>query len=119
LTVRAGDWLVFNVVDDRLRWHGAFYFGAGGTRYGTVIGFVSELRSGQWSCCDDPSQVTRFISDRDYLTNNFAHAIAHPFDRGAKEMQNMIHGWPGEGLWGTTANTWIKYRAPGPVPAKE
>jgi hypothetical protein len=108
--VREGDWLAFNVVNNRLRWGGVSYFGAAGRGDGGVA-FVSELKSGRWSCCDDPGRVGRFVADRDYLSEDRAGAIARPWEGGDPLMTQVADGWSGTPLWGKTPNTWIKYVA--------
>src|SRR5881409_3767995 len=68
--VRKGDWLVFNVVNNRMRWGVAYYFATAGMKPDeTTIGFTTELASGRWSCCDNPSNVGRFVSDREFLAS--------------------------------------------------
>ena len=121
VTVREGDWLVFNVVNNRLRWNGAYYFGAAGVRDDNTIGFVSELESGRWSACDNPADVPKFIAQRDYLADRRAQSITKPWAHGdnivkelTKGWQTEGVGWQGQGIWGTNRNTWIKFRA---VPA--
>src|SRR3954454_12939595 len=47
LDVRRGDWLVFNVVNNRLRWGGSSYFAVSG-RGDAGVGFTTELDSGRW-----------------------------------------------------------------------
>ncbi len=110
LEVREGDWLVFNVVNNRLRWGGASYFGAVGRGDGGVA-FVSELKSGRWSRCDDPGRVSRFVAERDYLAGDRAEAIARPWGGGDPLLSQVADGWSGTPLWGRTPNTWLKYIA--------
>ncbi len=110
--VNPGDWVVFNVVNNRLRWGGAYYFAVAGVkRDETSVGFASELDSGDWSCCDNPSNVTRFISDRDFLSANTAHRVQRPWHEGDQIMQRHVPQWSGTAVWGTTRNTWIKFIA--------
>ncbi|MEZ0274592.1 MAG: hypothetical protein ACAH88_06785, partial [Roseimicrobium sp.] len=59
--VRKGDWLVFNVVHNRIRWGGSKYFAVAGRIDDTKIGFVSDPASQQWSVCDDPAKSAEFI----------------------------------------------------------
>ena len=110
--VRRGDWLVFNVVNNRLRWAGAYYFGVAGMKSDEkTIGFTTELTSGRWSCCDNPSNVSRFISDRDYLTGNAARPVERPWHEGDGFMQSLAPGWTGKPIWGNSRNTWLKFLA--------
>ena len=107
--VRDGDWLVFNVVNNRLRWGGASYFAVAGCFATNEFGFVSRLDTSDWSACDDPSRVDRFISERKYLQHRRAHGITRPWHEGTKFMrQHAGSDWDGTPLWGTKRNTWIK-----------
>lgn len=67
IVVREGDWIVFNLVNNRLRWGGVHYLGVAGCLGTNEFGFVSELDSGAWSVCDDLRQVDRFIQEQPYL----------------------------------------------------
>ena len=110
--VEPGDWLVFNVVNNRLRWGGAYYFAVAGMNQDeTTIGFTTDLSSGRWSCCDNPSNVARFISDRDFLASNAAQPVRRPWHEGDKFMRERAKGWSGTPVWGATRNTWIKFIA--------
>jgi hypothetical protein len=110
--VAKGDWLVFNVVNNRMRWGGAYYFAVAGVRSDeTTIGFTTELSSGRWSCCDNPSNVNRFISDRDFLAGNTARTVERPWHEGTPIMKRRAPGWSGSPIWGGTRNTWIKFVA--------
>ena len=108
--VKKGDWLVFNVVNNRFRWGGCSYFAVAG-RGDSGIVFATELASGRWSCCDDPAQVHRFVIERDHLAHNLARAITNPWGDGDALMSQVADGWGGTPLWGRTRNTWIKYVA--------
>lgn len=104
-----GDWLVFNVVNNRLRWGGASYFGLAGCFAANEISFVSSPESGDWSACDQLRDVDRFIQERTYLRHRAARAIANPWDEGAN-MMRVYAGtqWSGAPIWGTSRNTWLK-----------
>jgi hypothetical protein len=108
--VREGDWLVFNVVNNRLRWGGCSYFGVTG-RGEVGVAFVSDPDDGRWSCCDDPGKVSEFIRDRDYLSRHPARRIANPWGEGDALMNQIADGWSGEPIWGEGRNTWIKFVA--------
>jgi hypothetical protein len=110
IEVREGDWIVFNVVNNRLRWDGASYF-AVTARGPSGIAFTTDLASGKWSCCDEPNQVSAFIADPRFLASNRAQAIAKPWNEGDALMNRVADGWKGQPLWGMTRNTWIKYVA--------
>ncbi len=110
VVVRRGDWLVFNVVNNRMRWGGCSYFAAAG-RGDSGVAFTTELSSGRWSHCDDPGRVSRFINDRDFLTKDKARPIANPWADGDGLMSKVADGWGGAPVWGKAPNTWIKYVA--------
>jgi hypothetical protein len=107
--VRKGDWLVFNVVNNRLRWGGCSYFAVAGSLAPNELGFVSELESGNWSVCDDPGQTHHFIQERAFMRHNRAVAIERPWGEGTMFMQQLAGTtWDGTPLWGRKRNTWIK-----------
>ncbi len=108
--LKKGDWLVFNVVNNRMRWGGCSYFGVTARGEGGVV-FTTELQSGRWSSCDDPDDVSRFISDRLYLSKQAPRLIENPWDGGDDLMKRVADGWTGTPLWGRTRNTWIKFVA--------
>lgn len=108
--VRKGDWLVFNVVNNRLRWGGASYFAVSG-RGDSGVAFVTEAESGRWSCCDDLGQVTQFIAEPDRFANHRALPIVNPWSDGDSLMAQHADGWAGKPIWGGSRNTWIKYVA--------
>lgn len=108
--VRPGDWLVFNVVSNRLRWDGAAYFGASGRGDdGKVI--TTEPETGRWSCCDDLGEVAAFIADRDHRADHRALPVSKPWSGGDEAMTRHADGWTGKPVWGGSRNTWIKYVA--------
>ena len=106
--VRPGDWLVFNVVNNRMRWGGSSYFAVKGQ--GTH-GFATELDSGRWSCCDDLEQVGQFIAERDRFADHRALPVTKPWSDGNAMMARHADGWNGQAIWGGSRNTWIKYIA--------
>jgi hypothetical protein len=106
--VKKGDWLVFNVVNNRLRWGGCSYFAVTGRGEGGVA-FTTELERGRWSCCDDLDKVSRFIGDRLYLSEEWARPIENPWSGGDDLMKQVADGWTGRPLWGHGRNTWIKF----------
>lgn len=111
VTVKEGDWLVFNVVNNRLRWNGAYYFGVAGVHADDTVAFASELESGRWSTCDNFKDVPRFIKQRDYLANQRAYAVTQQWVHGDGLLRQAAKGWSGQPIWGTNRNTWIKFRA--------
>ncbi len=111
--VRPGDWLVFHVVNNHLRWGGSKYFAVSGMLGENDFGFVSDPASEAWSVCDDPDHVRDFIRRRDEGTDIRASPIAKPWEEGDDHMrQNAGAGFSGKALWGGGASTWIKFVAP-------
>ena len=108
--VRPGDWLVFNVVSNRLRWGGASYFAVTG-RGDSGVAFTTDLDSGRWSCCDDLGQVGQFIAERDRFDDHRALPIANPWSDGDSLMARHADGWKGQPIRGGSRNTWIKFVA--------
>jgi hypothetical protein len=108
--LRDGDWIVFNVVANRLRWGGASYFGAYGIGPDGGRAFVSQTEDG-WYACDRPSKVGGFIRGRDAGTDRPAVRIENPWSGGAGQFVGRIpeKKFPGQPIWGTSANTWLKY----------
>ncbi|QOV92187.1 hypothetical protein [Humisphaera borealis] len=115
LTLKPGDWVVFNVVNNRLRWKGSYYFAAAAmTGDGTPV-YCSDLRSGNWSACDDLSKAQRFIDDPDFLRDRKAEAVRKKWGDGDKLIRKNCPGFDGEAIWGApdSRSTWIKFVVPG------
>ncbi len=111
--VRPGDWLVFHVVNNHLRWGGSKYFAVAGCLAHNEFGFVSDPASEAWSVCDEPSRVRDFNRQRDEGTDIRAGAIAKPWEEGDDHMREHAGaGFPGKALWGGGGSTWIKFVAP-------
>ena len=108
--VRRGDWLVFHVVNNKVRWGGASYFAVKG-RGGSTASVMTELDSGRWSCCDDLGQVAQFIADRERFANHRALPVTKPWSDGDSLMTQHGDGWNGQALWGGSRDTWIKFIA--------
>lgn len=109
--LRSGDWVVFNVVNNRLRWGGASYFGVA-ARGDAGVAFTTDPDSGAWSCCDDPGEVAAFIANRDHRASHHALAIANLWTPGDGLMSQYADGWKGKPVWGASRNTWIKVIVP-------
>lgn len=110
---RQGDWLAFHVVNDRLRWGGVYYFAVAGGWTTNGYGFVSELRSGAWSACDDPTKAARFIRDKTFMSDNKASPVERPWQDGSPLMKQFAGStWNGEPVWGQKPSTWIKVIVP-------
>ncbi|HEY2584507.1 MAG TPA: hypothetical protein VGI81_01935 [Tepidisphaeraceae bacterium] len=123
LELHSGDWIVFNVVNDRLRWDGAKYFAAAGMMDEGKPVFWTDASGGKWSFCDAPGQPDEFIAKPTYLASHHVETIEdHKWDAGDGMMQDGVKDWRGEAIWapGRTRNIWIKYvignasAAPGP-----
>lgn len=114
IEVREGDWVVFNVVNNQLRWGGCSYFAAAGMKVNLGVGFVSEAESGRWLACDEPGGVASFIAHPVTLHQTSARPIDVKWDQGDARMNSLTDGWKGSAVWGTSRNTWIKYVAPEP-----
>ena len=111
--VRGGDWLVFHVVNNRLRWDGAKYFAVAGCTGENEFGFVSDPGSSDWSVCDDPGRARDFIRQRDDGTETRASIIGKPWSDGDKTIRKHAGAeFPGKPLWGGAASTWIKFVVP-------
>ena len=108
-TVRKGDWLVFNVVNNRLRWGGAYYFAVAGCFANDEFGFVSRLDDGNWSACDTSADVDRFITRKSYFQQRAAQKISQPWSDGDTLIRHYAGAaWSGAPVWGATRNTWVK-----------
>ncbi len=111
--VRKGDWLVSNVVNNRLRWGGAYYFAVAGCLKPNKFGFVSNAGSGDWSACAAFANVHRFITRKHYLVGRAAVDVHHPWQEGNVLMQQYAGAsWSGTPLWGPARNAWIKVNVP-------
>lgn len=113
IEVREGDWVVFNVVNNRLRWGGCSYFAAAGMKANLGVGFVSEADSGRWVACDDPGSVAAFLAYPEGIAKP-ARRIEVKWDQGDARMNGITDGWKGGAIWGDSRNTWIKFVAPLP-----
>jgi hypothetical protein len=107
--VRKGDWLVFNVVNNRMRWGGAYYFAVAGCVADNELGFVSRVDDGNWSACDTPADVDRFITRKTYFQQRAVQKINQPWSDGDALIRQFAgNSWNGAPVWGATRNTWVK-----------
>ena len=114
VAVRPGDWLVFHVVQNRLRWGGSKYFAVAGCLAKNEFSFVSDPASEAWSVCDDPAKVPEFIRRRDAGRKARALAIEVPWGEGDDYMKECAgESFNGKALWGRAPSTWIKFVAGG------
>ena len=111
--IRAGDSMVFNVVNNRLRWNGACYFGAAGMAGDGAITFVSE-EADAWSVCEDPGLAPRFIAEPGYLAERPVQIITNRWSGGDRQMNRQVPRWSGQPIWGspTNRNIWLKLNVP-------
>ena len=113
IEVRKGDWIVFHVVNNRLRWDGAYYFAVAGLIAQGECGFVSDLSSGNWSSCDNAALAEKFIAQKGYLANHRAVPVDRPWHEGTGLMKRYAgESWNGEPVWGRERSTWIKVVVP-------
>jgi hypothetical protein len=111
--VKRGDWLVFNVVNNRLRWKGQKYFAVAGCIAKNEFGFVSSSSDPAWSCCDDPSDAEDFIADPTFGAHRQAHEVTDEWSDGTPLMRKLAgDAWKGTSVWGAARNTWIKVVVP-------
>ena len=109
IDVRRGDWLVFNVVNNRMRWGGTRYFGVAGCFAENEFGFVSDRASAQWSACDPPRLADRFVKQRSFHERGGLQIIDNPWPDGDALMRQYAgSNWSGSPVWGRDRNTWIK-----------
>jgi hypothetical protein len=121
VTMHDGDWIVFNVANNRMRWNGSHYFAAAGMMDEGSPSFWSESSSGRWVACEDPSEVRDFIARATTGLENKAVAITdQKWGGGDERMEKFTGGWKGEGIWssGNARNIWVKYLVAAPRPPK-
>lgn len=111
LDVHQGDWIVFNVVNNRMRWQGARYFAVAGMMSQSELSFASKLDSPNWVTCDNPSFVSDFITNRVSEHDNPTTKITKLWDGGDPGIKKLVgSSWNGDPIWGQSSNTWIKVR---------
>lgn len=109
LQVCRGDWIVFHVVSDPMRWGGVRYFAAAGLLDKNKFGFVSHPDSRNWSACDDPAHVGQFIRRKNFMNDHPAQRITALWQDGQGLMKQFAgDAWSGEPLWGASRDTWLK-----------
>jgi hypothetical protein len=111
--VHRDDWLVFNVVNDRFRWGGAYGFAAAGLKDSKAPVFETTVGKGPWSACDAPEQALRFIRDPVFLSDKSVVIPGKPWS-GCKDQMKARCDWDGETVWSDSdsRNVWIKYIVP-------
>ncbi|MHC5011570.1 MAG: hypothetical protein ACYTG6_11575, partial [Planctomycetota bacterium] len=112
-----GDWVVFHVVANRMRWNGASYFGVHATGPEGKTAFTTDT-DGRWTICDDPSRVESFLANREPSTEAKAIAPANPWHEAPRLWRDLLgHDFTGEPVWGRAPSTWIKYVVGAPAPS--
>ena len=111
--VRKGDWLVFNVVNNQLRWNGSYYFAVAGCFAENEFGFSSQISAQKdvscWCVCDSTRDIDRFISKRNFLSDRKPKVVATPWSAGDELMRRFAGSyWKGQPVWGARRNTWVK-----------
>jgi hypothetical protein len=111
LALRAGDWLCFHVVANRMRWGGCRFFAAAGRLAAGEFLFASDPVSPCWSACDDPSHAAEFVARARTRNEQRARTIDKPWDQGEPSMRELAGADCGaKPLWGEAASTWLKVR---------
>jgi hypothetical protein len=113
IKVSTGDWLVFHVVSNAIRWNGVYFFAAAGMREKDDFGFFTDYKSDDWSSCDNPSDVDQFISDKNYMSDAKVHRIPEEnlWRDGIPRIKAYTgDSWPGTPLWGHigSRSVWLK-----------
>jgi len=112
LDLSAGDWLVFHVVNNRLRWNGCRFFGMAAMVAGNETTIVSS-KGNEWSFTDKPGEAPKFISSRDALHDRSVNVIPvdRAWDQGVPRLNEVCGAeWRGQPIWGEAASTYLKVR---------
>lgn len=113
LTLREGDWLVFNPVKNRFRWNDSLFFGVAGMMTNKTVGFVSSAKDGRWTSMENMNQVSQFIKERDYAGQPVQLIEKNRMWSEGPGFMNFVMStnWTGEPVWGKGHNTYIKFVA--------
>ena len=107
--IHRGDWVVFAVTNNRLRWGGSYFFGAAGMTKEKRLVFQSKLGDPRWTYTDDPASVLQFVRQR----NMRGRPVESPkviWDRGQGQMKERTNNlWSGDPVWGAARLSWIKF----------
>lgn len=113
IDVKAGDWLVFHVANNRLRHGGSKYFAVTGQLDDERIGIITQADSENWSACDHPALAKDFIHFREAGTESRVVEIEREWEEGDSFMEKFTERrFRGDAIWGTAPSTWIKYCVP-------
>lgn len=121
IDVHEGDWLVFNVASNPVRWGGSSFFGVAGMLTPQATTFSSSLKDGRWTFEESLDRLPAFLSSRN-VQGQPVLPPAPEWDQGRTRMQEITsRTWNGDPVWGLSHNTWIKFiaspitnRAPAP-----
>lgn len=113
VAVHAGDWLVFNVANDRFRWGGSCGLAVAGLYHGRSV-FVSRAKSPRWRSCSKISHVPAFIAERRSYNGQPAVIPRVPYRWTWDSVNSKCDFKRGQVIWagGNAANVWLKYRVP-------
>lgn len=113
VAVHAGDWLVFNVANDRFRWGGSAGLAVAGLYHGQTV-FVSRANSPRWRSCSKISHVPAFIAQRESYNEQPAVIPRVPYDWTRDSVKSKCDFKRGQVIWasGNAVNVWLKYRVP-------
>ena len=119
VSIYPGDWLVFNVSNDRFRWGGASGLAVAGLLRGHTS-FTSQINSPLWCSCVNLAQVPAFIANRNSLMARPVVRPRNPYRWVWNSVNGKCNFKNGKIIWakGRRANVWIKYRVPGPTTQK-
>lgn len=109
--IRRGDWVVFAVANNRLRWGGSYFFAAAGMTNAGALGFQSKLQDRRWTYVDDPTKVKNFIERKNQPGLPVVPVKNIP-DWGLSQIKAMAKDqWTGDPVWGVARLSWIKFVA--------
>lgn len=111
IDVLEGDWLVFNVASNPVRWGGSSFFGVAGMLTPQATIFASSLQDGRWTFEEGLDRLPAFLASRD-VQGRPVIPPAPEWDQGRTRMQEITsRTWNGDPIWGLSHNTWIKFIA--------
>ena len=111
MDIHPGDWIVFEVANDRFRWDGNCAFAAAGLKDNGQTAFASDTDSGHWSACDSTDKASHFISDAAYGADSGVVVPRRPWTRAADEVRKLCPDWQGKIIWcdSDARHIWIKF----------
>ena len=107
--IHRGDWVVFAVANNRLRWGGSYFFGAAGMTKEKRLVFQSKLGDPRWTYTDDPASVSQFVRQRN-MRGRPVESVKVIWDQGHGQMKERTNKlWSGDPVWGASRLSWIKF----------